>query len=381
MKQRIYLDYNATTPVLPEVLEAMMPFFSLQYGNASSGDHTYGWAAEEAVDQARESVAQAVGARAAEITFTSGATEAAYLAIRGYLAAKPTGARTIVSCRTEHRAVLDNLQALEREGFRLSLLDVDREGRIDLHALDRALEEDPLMVCLMYANNETGVIHPIAEVASRVHKAGSVLMTDATQAVGKIPVDFAGAGVDMAIFSAHKLYGPKGSGGLYINKKRGIRLEPVVHGGGQEKRLRPGTLNVPGIVGFGAACSLIDTDSEGRRLTGLRERLESSLLEIPGAVINGSNTLRLPNTTSVSFGEVDGNRLIRGLRNLALSRGSACSSNTDTPSHVLSAMGLDDRLALATLRISMGIHTTAADIDRAVGDIRKTVSELKSAWV
>ncbi len=380
MKQRIYLDYNATTPVRPETLEAMMPYFSERYGNASSREHAYGWTAEEAVDRARESVAKAVGARPAEIVFSSGATESVFLAIRGYHAANPHKSRHIISCRTEHRAVLDTLEALQREGFDLTLLEADRDGRIDLDALDDALENPVLMVCLMMANNETGVIHPVEQIAQRVHEAGAVLLTDVTQAVGKIPVDLPALAADLAVFSSHKIYGPKGAGALYINRKRGVRLNPVTFGGGQEKGLRPGTHNVPAIVGFGKACSLIDVESESKRLNSLRERLESKLLRIPGAVINGSGTERLPNTTSVSFRDVDGNRLIRGLRNLALSRGSACSSNMDRPSHVLRAMGLDDPLAFATLRISLGLHTSESDIDKAAADISERVRELKSAW-
>lgn len=380
-RRRIYLDYNATTPVDEEVLLAMLPFFRETYGNPSSADHPLGWAAAEAVEQARESVAEGVGARASAITFTSGATEAANLALWGYAKGNRTKGNHIVSCTTEHRAVLDTLKAMEASGFRITLLKVDEEGRIDPGILDRAITPDTLLVSLMIANNETGVIHPLAEFARICHSKGVPLMTDATQALGKVPVDLGSLGVDMAVFSAHKLYGPKGAGALYVRKESVRGLQPFAFGGGQEKGLRPGTLNVPAIVGFGRACELavLALPDEARRIAALRQFLEEELGKLEGTRINGSASVRLPNTLSISFEGVDGTRLIRSLQGIAISRGSACSSNSDHPSHVLTAMGLDARTALATLRISLGRETTEGDIQAAAAEIRAVVGELKSA--
>jgi cysteine desulfurase len=381
-KNKIYLDHNATTPVDKRVLEVMLPYFTEMFGNASS-DHVFGWDAEEAFEFAREQVSNLVNCKPTEITFTSGATEAANLALFGFCKRNSAKGKHIITCKTEHKAMLDIMQALENEGFQIRYLDVDAEGNIDLEELEHAITVETILVCLMLANNETGLVHPMKQIEKIVHAKGVKLMSDITQAVGKIPVDLKELNLDLAIFSSHKLYGPKGVGALYINKKNKVEVDRTLFGGSQEKGMRPGTLNVPGIVGFGKAAEIVfsEMNEESIRISKLRNKLEALLEEIEEVHINSKNSHRLPNTTNVSIENIDGNQLMRKLNSLAVSRGSACTSNLINPSHVLKAMGLSDELALSSLRISLGRNTTLADIEFAADEIRNTVDQLKKAVV
>jgi cysteine desulfurase len=381
-KNKIYLDYNATTPVDKRVMEVMSPYFTEKFGNASS-DHFFGWDAAEAVELAREEVSNLINCKPTEITFTSGATEAANLAFFGFCQRNSSKGKHIITCKTEHKAILDTMQTLEYEGFQITYLDVDVEGNINLKELENAITSETIMVCLMLANNETGLIHPMKQIEKIVHSKGVKLMSDITQAVGKITVDLKELNLDLAIFSSHKIYGPKGVGALYINKKNKVEVDQTVFGGGQEKGMRPGTLNVPGIVGFGKAAEIasLEMQLESIRLSELRDKLEALLEEIEDININSKNADRLPNTTNVSFENIDGNQLIRKLNSLAVSRGSACTSNLINPSHVLKAMGLSDEVALSSLRISLGRNTTLADIEFAAEEIKNTVLQLKKILV
>lgn len=379
---KVYLDYNATTPVDSRVLETMLPYFSESFGNASS-DHVFGWDAAEAVEMARERISGLLNCKATELTFTSGATEAANLALFGFCKKNRSKGNHIITCKTEHKAILDSMQALEKEGFKITFLEVDADGNIDLDELEHSISSETILVCLMLANNETGLLHPLKEIAEIVHAKGVKLMSDITQAVAKIPVDSKELNLDLAVFSSHKIYGPKGVGALYINKKNKVDLDPTVFGGGQEKGMRPGTLNVPGIVGFGKAAEIAISDypKESERILELRDQLEARLAEIEGAYINSATAQRLPNTINVSFENIDGNHLIRKLNKLAVSRGSACTSNTIQPSHVLKAMGFSDELALSSIRISLGRNTTPEDIEFASEEIKNTVDQLKNTVV
>lgn len=379
LSDKIYLDFNATTPVDPDVIKVMIPFFTESFGNASS-DHSFGWDADDAVENARGQVAKLVNCRPTEITFTSGATEAANLALFGFCKKNRSKGNHIVSCTTEHKAVLETIEALEEEGFEVTYLDVDRKGNIDLNELEEAIKPSTILVCIMMANNETGLIHPVKRITKIAHFKSVPVMSDITQAVGKIPVDLKDLGIDMAIFSSHKIYGPKGVGALYMNKDNNTTIAKHLYGGSHEKGTRPGTLNVPGIVGFGAACKIASAHLEEHHQNqlDLRNQLEERLLAIEGAIINSHGEERLPNTTNVSFAGVDGAKLLRHLNTLALSRGSACTSNQVNPSHVLKAMGLEDGHALASLRISTGRSTTMDDIQKAVFKIKTAVNQLKT---
>ena len=380
--RKIYLDYNATTPTDTKVVEAMLPYFTQNFGNANS-DHSFGWYAEDAVETARNQVAKLVNCRATEITFTSGATEAANLALFGFCKGNKGKGNHIISCKTEHKALLESLEALESDGFEVTYLDVDRQGKIDLNVLNAAIKPSTTLVCMMLANNETGLIHPIKTITKIAHSNNVPVMSDITQAVGKIPVDLQELGIDIAIFSSHKLYGPKGVGALYLNKRKNISIDKHLYGGSHEKGVRPGTLNVPGIVGFGAACEIAKQSlvENQQKFKSLQNRLEEGLLTIDGATINCRDEKRLSNTTNVSFKAIDGTKLLRYLNTLAVSRGSACTSNQVNPSHVLKAMGVEDELALASLRISTGRNTTSEDIETAVSQIKKAVNQLKTITV
>lgn len=382
-KRRTYFDYNATTPVRPEVVEAMLPYFGERFGNPSSAEHGYGWEAEEAVGQARAEVARLVGARPSEIVFTSGATEGANLALLGYCLNHKGPRRHILSAPTEHRAVRDTLEYLNGRGFEIEWLPVGSDGLIANAALEKGIRADTLMVCLMQANNETGVIFPVREWSRAAVRQEAVFACDITQAVGKIPVELSATDIGLAFFSSHKVYGPKGVGALYIQGGIAREIRPLFSGGGQEGGLRPGTLNVPGIVGFGKACSLIagEWESEACRLKALRERIEAGLRQIGGIRINGAGVERLPNTISATFPGLDGNLLIRRLNRFALSRGSACSSNLETPSHVLRAMGLSEEDGRSSIRISMGRGTRPEEADELLAAIVETVNLLKSEGV
>lgn len=381
-KKKIYLDYNATTPVDVRVVDAMLPYFTEKFGNSSS-DHVFGWDAGEAVENAREQIAGLVHCKPTGITFTSGATEAANLALFGFCERNRHKGDHIITCKTEHKAILDSMKALERKDFEVTYLDVDTQGNVNLKELGQAITSRTILVCLMLANNETGLIHPMRDIEKIVHSKKVILMSDITQAVGKIPVDLKKLNVDLAIFSSHKIYGPKGVGALYINKKNKVEIDPHVFGGGQEKAMRPGTMNVPGIVGFGRAAVIAFSEMEGEssRILKLRNKLESDLAKIDGTTINSEACDRLPNTTNISFNDIDGNLLLRKLHNLSISRGSACTSNTIIASHVLKAMGLNDELSLSSFRISLGRATSIDDIEFAVKEITKTVNQLKKAMV
>lgn len=375
MNRPIYLDNNATTPLDPRVLEAMMPYLTNEFGNASSSTHAYGWVADEAVTKARELVAGLLGGEPDRVIFTSGATEAINLALKGVAQARSAKGRHIVVTETEHRAVLDTCRILERDGFEVTYLPVDSEGLVDLPALEATIREDTILVGVIWANNETGVIQRIDEIGQAVRSRGCLFFTDSTQAVGKIPVSAGQA--DLLTVSAHKFYGPKGVGALYIGGDRPrIRLVPQIDGGGQEKGRRGGTLNTPGIVGLGEAAEIArrEMDEEGDRLSRLRDRLESTMLErLEGARINGSRTSRLPQTTNIRFNELTAARLIPQLHDLAVSAGSACSSGSGKPSHVLKAMGLTDEEAGSSIRIGLGRFTTEDEITRAVNILSETV--------
>jgi cysteine desulfurase len=378
----IYLDYNASTPVAQGVVETMLPYFTEKFGNAGS-DHFFGWDSHEAVELAREQISGLLNCKSTALTFTSGATEAANLALFGFCEKNKVKGKHIITCETEHKAVLDPMQALEKKGFEVTYLQVDPDGIIDLKDLENAISPETILVCLMLANNETGLIHPMTEIEKIVHSKGAKLMSDITQAVGKISVDLEELNLDMAIFSSHKIYGPKGIGALYINKKNKVAIDPYVFGGGQEKGMRPGTLNVPGIVGFGKAAEIATSKMsvEPERIMKLKNKLEKALGKIDGAIINCKHANRLPNTTNISFKDITGNILLRKLKHLAVSRGSACTSNLVKPSHVLMAMGLSDELALSSIRISLGRETSDQDIEFAVNEIEKAVNSLKTAAV
>jgi cysteine desulfurase len=376
---KIYLDYNATTPVEERVLEAMLPFFSWSFGNASSKDHVFGWESADAVDVAREQVADLIGATAIEIYFTSGATEAINLGLRGFCSANKSEGNHIITCKTEHKAVLETCQSLEESGFDVTYLDVDQNGDINLTELKSSISNETLLVCLMHANNETGVIHPVKEIAELCRSKSVRFFTDATQSVGKLTVDVKEIGADMIAFSSHKLYGPKGAGALYISGENKPTINPLFTGGGQEKGLRPGTLNVPAIVGFGKACEICEDEIaiDGDRLLDLRNYIEEKLIELFDVSINGNSEDRLPHTTNIQFRNIDSTHLLRRLRNLAVSRGSACSSVTSQPSHVLTAMGLSADEAMSSIRIGFGRLTTREEVDKAIQAFENVIPQLK----
>lgn len=379
IKPPIYLDYNATTPTDPQVVEVMLPYFNEKFGNASSVQHVYGWDAEEAVTEARDQVAELIAAKPSEITFTSGATEAINILHQGYYQSNRSRGNHIITCCTEHKAVLDTCQALEDRGARVTYLSVDADGVISLEELEASISSETILISIMYANNETGVIQPIQEIAAIAKSHEVVFFSDATQAVGKVPVDVHDLGLDAIAFSGHKMYGPKGVGGLFMNKKAKANLSPITFGGGQEKGYRPGTLNVPAIVGLGKAaqmCAEMMTE-EAERLASLRDQLEQKLAQLEGCSINGQGVSRLSHVTNVSFENIDGSSLIRSLHQLAVSQGSACNSNIIEPSHVLLAMGLSQELALSSLRVSLGRYTMDEDINLAAQTIHDTVNSLR----
>ncbi|RPE14408.1 IscS subfamily cysteine desulfurase [Chitinophaga lutea] len=377
MQLPVYLDNNATTRCDPRVVEAMLPFFTEHYGNAASRTHRYGWAAEEAVDLAREQVAQLTGAEKQEIVFTSGATEAINLALKGVAEAYATKGRHIITVETEHKAVLDACKHLEKQGTSVTLLKVGNNGLIRPADLEAAITPQTILVCVMYANNETGVLQPIREISTICRKHGVLLMTDATQAVGKIPVDVQADGIDLMAFSAHKMHGPKGVGALYVRRKQPrVRVAAQIDGGGHERGMRSGTLNVPGIVGLGKACELAGAEMAATelRLAVLRNRLEKGLLALENITVNGSREFRLPHVTNIAFGYTEGNALLTALnRDIAVSSGSACTSALPEPSHVLTAMGLEEELAHSSLRFSVSRFTTDEEIDYAIQAVATVV--------
>ena len=381
MSQPIYMDHNATTPVDPRVVEAMLPCMTEQFGNAASRTHAYGWAAAKLAEVARERLATGIGAHPEEIIFTSGATESNNLAIKGAAWALERSGNHIVTCATEHKAVLDPCQALARKGFAVNVLPVDGVGRLDPGRLAAALVEGSVLVSVMLANNETGTLQPIREIAAACGERGVLLHCDATQAVGKIPVDVDALGVDLLSFSAHKIYGPKGVGALYVRRRKPrLHLVPLLDGGGHEQGLRSGTLNVPGVVGFARALELglEEMSRESVRLTQLRDRLDGAIRSrLEGVTLNGHPTERLPNTMNLSFEGVDGAALLVGVKEVAVASGSACTSADPKPSHVLLAMGRSKELANASLRFSLGRANTAQDVEIVANAVVREVTRLR----
>ena len=382
MKRLIYLDNSATTPTDPRVVEAMLPYFTQHFGNAASRNHPFGWAAEEGVDYARHRVAELIGADEREVIFTSGATESNNLAIKGVVDMYKRKGNHIITVETEHKAVLDTCKALERQGVEVTYLKVKGDGLIDLAELEAAITPKTILISVMYANNETGVIQPIKEIGRICNERGILFMSDATQAVGKIPVNVEEAGIHLMSFTAHKMYGPKGVGALYVRRKNPrVKVTSQMDGGGHERGMRSGTLNVPAIVGFGRAAeiAMAEMQQDAERLSKLRDRLETELMQMEEVVFNGSREHRLPQITNLSFKHVEGEGLMMTFnQNIALSSGSACTSASLEPSYVLKAMGLGDDLAHSSLRISLGRFTTDEDVDYAIEAIRNGVNHMRS---
>lgn len=380
-KKLIYLDNNATTPVDPRVVEAMLPYFTEHFGNAASRNHPFGWAAEEGVDYAREQVAKLIGAEDKEIIFTSGATEAINLALKGAFEMYSKKGNHIITVKTEHKAVLDTCKHLEKMGGEVTYLDVNDDALISLEDLEAAIKPNTIMVCVMYANNETGVIQPMKEIGELCAKHGVLFMSDITQAAGKIPVDVKALGIHLATFTAHKMYGPKGVGALFVNRvKPRVKVVAQMDGGGHERGMRSGTLNVPGIVGFGKAAELAikEMAQDAERLSKLRDKLEAALSQIEEVTINGTKQNRMPHVTNMSFKHVEGEGLMMTFnQNIALSSGSACTSASLEPSYVLVAMGLGDDLAHSSLRFSLGRFTTDEDIDYTIKAITEGVNHMR----
>ena len=382
MRKPIYMDYNATTPVDRRVVEAMLPCFSEQFGNAASKTHPYGWIASKLAENGRAGLAAGIGAQAEEIIFTSGATESNNLAIKGLAWTLRGRGGHIVTCSTEHKAVLDPCASLAREGFAVTVLPVDGAGRIEPQAVAEALTDKTALVTLMLANNETGTLHPIAAVARTCRERGVALHCDATQAVGKVIVDVEELGVDLMSFSAHKLYGPKGVGALYVRRRKPrLHLVPILDGGGHEQGVRSGTLNVPGIVGFARALeiALAEMPAESARVCALRDRLQDAIASrLQGVTVNGDEDNRLPNTLNLSFQGVDGAALLVGLKEVAVASGSACTSADPRPSHVLMAMGRSKQVANASIRFSLGRGNTSDDVDTVAGAVVREVERLRA---
>jgi cysteine desulfurase len=377
----IYLDHNATTPCDPRVVEAMIPYFTNNFGNAASRNHSFGWQAEEAVDYAREQVAKLIGADPKEIIFTSGATEADNLAIKGIFEMYASKGNHIITCNIEHKAVLDTCKHIEKEGGEVTYLKVRDNGLIDLVELEAAIKPTTILIALMYANNEIGTIMPMKEISAIAKKKGILVFSDATQAVGKIPVDVNKDGIDLMAFTAHKMYGPKGVGALYVRRKNPrVKVTAQIDGGGHERGMRSGTLNVPGIVGFGKACAICmnEMEEETKRVTKLRDKLQTELLKIEESYLNGDKEHKLPHVTNISFKYVEGEGLMMGFnKNIALSSGSACTSASLEPSYVLKALGLGDDLAHSSLRFGLGRFTTEEQIDYTIEQVTNTVNKLR----
>ncbi len=378
----IYLDNNATTPCDPRVVEKMVPFFYDVPGNAASRSHPFGWQAEEAVDYAREQVANLIDVDPREIIFTSGATEADNLAIKGVYEMYARKGNHIITLKTEHSAVLDSCRKIEKLGGQVTYLDVERDGRVDLAKLEAAITEKTILISVMWANNETGVIQPMKEIGKICEKHGVLFMSDATQAVGKIPVDPKATGVHLMAFTAHKMYGPKGVGALFVNRKNPrVKVTAQMDGGGHERGMRSGTLNVPGIVGFGKAAELCgkEMEAEAKRLSALRDKLENAFKsQVEEVYVNGSVDHRMPHVANISFKHVEGEGLMMTFnQNIAVSSGSACTSASLEPSYVLIALGLGDDLAHSSLRFSLGRFTTDEEIDMTIGLISKGVQHMR----
>ncbi len=374
----VFLDYNSTTPVDTRVLEAMLPFFKEHYGNAASKTHAYGWIADEAVEIAREQAALLIGAEKQEIIFTSGSTESFNLALKGMVEMHGREKNHLITCKTEHKAVLDTCTWLEKQGMGITYLNVNREGLIDLQQLSDAIKEKTLMVCIMFANNETGVIQPVDEIGKICREKGIYFFTDATQAAGKVRIDVDEQSIDLLCISSHKIYGPKGAGLLYVRRKNPrVTLAPLIHGGGHEKGLRSGTVNVPAVAGFGKACELAASSwfEDAQQSSTLRTKLEQALTENGMAFINGSTRTRLPNTANLCFKNVSSAEFIKLFPQLAVATGSACTSAENKPSHVLRAMGLTDKESQSSIRFSIGRFTKEEEIEFTINLIKSRLKD------
>jgi cysteine desulfurase len=381
IKLPIYMDNHATTPVDARVLEEMLPYFMEKFGNAASRNHSFGWAGEEGVETARERIAKLIGATTKEVIFTSGATESDNLAIKGVAEMYREKGNHIITAVTEHKAVLDTCKRLEKYGYRVTYLPVQKDGLIDLDDLNRAMDDKTILVTIMYANNEIGVLQPVVEIGKLCHEKGVIFHTDATQAVGKVPVDVIKQNIDLASISGHKMYGPKGVGALYVRRKNPrVQISPIIDGGGHERGMRSGTLNVPGIVGLGKACAIAleDMPKESCHLAGLRNRLKDRIMgKLDEVYINGSIEHRLPGNLNISFAYVEGESLLMGINDIAVSSGSACTSATLEPSYVLKALGTGDDLAHSSIRFGIGRFNTEAEVDYVADRVIETVERLR----
>lgn len=380
MKLPVYLDNNATTKVDPRVLDAMIPFFTEDFGNAASRNHPFGWKAEEAVDYAREQIATLIGASEKEIIFTSGATESNNLALKGVFEMYAEKGKHMITAVTEHKAILDTCKHLEKQGAEITYLNPAENGLLTVAQVEEAIRPDTILVSIMFGNNEIGVLQPIREIAAVCKKHGVLFHSDATQAVGKIPVDVLADNIDLMSFTAHKMYGPKGIGALYVRRKNPrVKVTAQMDGGGHERGMRSGTLNVPGIVGFGKAAELarLEMQSDTERIIKMRDRLENSLLTLEESYLNGSKEHRLPHTTNISFKYVEGEGLMMAIKDIAVSSGSACTSASLEPSYVLKSLGLDDELAHSSLRFGLSRYTTDEEIDFTIKCVTDAVNRLR----
>jgi cysteine desulfurase len=381
MKFPIYMDNNATTRTDSRVVQAMLPFFTEHFGNAGSRNHVFGWEAEEAVEDAREKVARLVGASGKEIIFTSGATESNNLAIKGVAQMYKKKGNHIITAKTEHKAVIDPCKRLERDGYQVTFLDVDRYGRVSAEQIAQAMTDKTILVTIMAANNEIGTLNPIKEIGKLCKQKGVLFHTDAVQAVGKVPINAEEMGIDLMSMSGHKIYGPKGAGALYVRRKDPrVRLEPMIDGGGQERGMRSGTLAVTNIVGLATACDLCrqEMPEESKRLLSLRERLRTGIMSrLEEVYLNGHPTERLPGNLNLSFAYVEGEAMMMGIKQVAVSSGSACTSASLEPSYVLKALGVGDELAHSSIRFGLGRFNTQEEIDFVIEDVTKAVTHLR----
>ncbi len=381
MKFPIYMDNHSTTPMDPRVLEAMLPYFIEKFGNAASRNHQFGWEAEEAVENARKQIARLIHCDAKEIVFTSGATESDNLALKGATEMYKEKGDHVITCATEHRAVLDTCKALEKRGIKVTYLPVEKDGRVNPDEVRKAITDKTILISIMLANNEIGTIHPIAEIGKIAKEKGILLHCDATQGVGKIPVDVEALKVDLMSFTSHKIYGPKGVGALYVRKKGPrVRLVPQIDGGGHERGMRSGTLPVPLIIGFGKACELCEQDMpvESKRIAAMRDRLQTQIMkDLDECYLNGHQTERLPHNLNISFAYVEGEALLMGVKEIALSSGSACTSATLGPSYVLRALGVGSDLAHSSIRFGLGRFTTDEEVDYTAKRMVEAVTRLR----
>ena len=381
LKLPVYMDNNATTRTDPRVVAAMLPYFTEMYGNAASRNHAYGWEAEAAVEEAREQIATIIGASAKEVIFTSGATESNNLALKGAAAMYKKKGNHIITQATEHKAVIDPCKRLERDGFHVTVLPVDKDGRVSAEQVRQAMTDKTILVSIMAANNEIGTLQPIKQIGKVCKERGILFHTDAVQAVGKVPVDVEEMGIDLLSMTAHKMYGPRGLGALYVRKKDPrVRLEPIIDGGGHERGMRSGTLPVPLIVGFGVACEIARKEmaEESKRTFNLRERLRSGIMDqLPESYLNGHPVERLPGNANISFAYVEGEGLMMGIKDVAVSSGSACTSASLEPSYVLRALGVGDELAHSSIRFGLGRFTTQEEVDFVVDLVVREVNRLR----